>query len=148
MQDFADSEIKLVQRKGSGGKREGAGRKNKAGTNVSFGLQLRNKLVASGFMQDVDGSSLTPLEVILYGVKTYFKLGMLPEAVQCASVAAPFVHPRLSAVAVASTNKELTLSALVEAAINQDKLKTISAPLAPQFAAIDKPITDSIDDLL
>lgn len=70
-----------------GGKRPGAGRPKGARQKVS--RAAREKAAASGVM---------PLEVILEAMRADYEAGKLDEAAAHAEKAAPYLHPRLTAV--------------------------------------------------
>lgn len=86
-----------------GGRREGSGRKTKI--QRAERMRLRDKLTQEGN---------TPLEIIVGYMLQFSKLGKAAEALSCANMAAPYLHPRLAAVAVQTTKTELTLAELIE----------------------------------
>lgn len=91
-----------------GGARKGAGRKpglESIKTRADF-----KRLVAQGE---------TPLEVLLNYMRQAAQKGLAAMAIQCASIAAPYVHPRLAAVAVQGS-VEVTLTQLVESALTRE----------------------------
>lgn len=70
-----------------GGKRPGAGRKKGSATK-------RTRAVADRAAAD----GVTPLEVMLAAMRDHYKAKHLDEAAKIAAAAAPYMHPRLSAV--------------------------------------------------
>lgn len=70
-----------------GGKRSGSGRK-KGGANKKT-AEIANRAALEG---------ITPLEVMLYTMREHFHAGRFDKAAAIAKDAAPYIHPRLSAV--------------------------------------------------
>lgn len=70
-----------------GGKREGAGRKP-GSANIKT-REIADRALSEG---------VTPLEVILEVMRKAHAAGDFDKAVACAAQAAPYVHPRLSAI--------------------------------------------------
>lgn len=73
-----------------GGKRNGSGRKTGAATRRT--RAIADKEAASG--------KIMPLEVMLEAMRAHYDAGRLDEAAEIAQHAAPYLHPRLSAVTV------------------------------------------------
>lgn len=72
-----------------GGKRPGAGRKR-------GGLAKKTTEIAQRAVEQ----GVTPLEVLLKAMTVHYEAGRYDEAAAVAKDAAPYVHPRLSAVQV------------------------------------------------
>lgn len=70
-----------------GGKRKGAGRP--AGSLNQKTREIAEKALADG---------LSPLEVMLTAMRMFYASGDMNQAMEAAAKAAPYVHPRLSAV--------------------------------------------------
>lgn len=84
-------EVENIQEKGThGGARPNAGRK--PGSANLKTREIANKCAELG---------LTPLEVIVKAMIQYWEEGDTENAVKAAKDAAPYIHPRLSAVEVA-----------------------------------------------
>ena len=79
----------------TGGARPGAGRPK--GSKNKKTRELLEMAIASG---------ITPLEVMLHNMRRHFKAGRYDEASTIAAMAAPYLHPRLTASAVALTGKD------------------------------------------
>lgn len=70
-----------------GGKRPGSGRKKGAATKKT--RAIADRAAAEG---------VTPLEVMLAAMRAHYQAERLDEAAKIAREAAPYIHPRLSAV--------------------------------------------------
>lgn len=81
------SEIIQLKPKGRGGARKGAGRKPGSATRKT--REIADKAAAAG---------ITPLEVMLEAMTTLRAAGEYEKAAAVAKDAAPYVHPRLSAI--------------------------------------------------
>jgi hypothetical protein len=88
---------------GHGGRRKGAGRKPGAKTKKT------QEIAARAAEQGV-----TPLEVLLGAMRLYHERGQIALACAAAKDAAPYVHPRLSAVAVGGGGSPVRLEYVVE----------------------------------
>jgi hypothetical protein len=86
----AKMEVENNQEKSWGGARAGAGRK--AGSATLKTREIADKCAQMG---------LTPLEVMVKAMMDYWEEGDRENAVKCAKDAAPYLHPRLSAIEVA-----------------------------------------------
>jgi len=76
----------------SGGHRPGAGRKNGSGT---VRTQKTNEIA-----QKAAGEGAQPLQVMLEAMRSHRDAGNLDKAAAIAATAAPYVHPKKSAIAV------------------------------------------------
>ena len=100
-----------------GGKREGAGRPAGAAT-------VRTREIAERAVLD----GLTPLEVMLFAMRTHADGGDWDKAAEVAKYAAPYIHPRLSSLSVATTGPTVAtatdaeLDALIHAHQMEDRL--------------------------
>lgn len=72
---------------GRGGRRKGAGR-------PLGSLNQKTREIAEKALEE----GLSPLEVMLTAMRMFYAAGDLDQAIEAAAKAAPFVHPRLSAV--------------------------------------------------
>lgn len=77
-------------------------------------------------MAENDINSKTPLDIILCAMSIYWKAQNLEKAIYCANLAAVYVHPKLSAVAMKG-QVELTLSQLIEQSFDKPETKQLSA---------------------
>jgi hypothetical protein len=76
---------------GHGGKRAGAGRK-KGGTSAQSRARREETL------RLINEEGVTPLQVMLEAMRQQYEAGKLVAAAEIAKFAAPYVHPRLSAL--------------------------------------------------
>lgn len=72
-----------------GGKRPGAGRPAGSATRKT-----------SAVARSAASQGITPIQVLLHHMREAHAAGDVAVAVDCATRAAPFIHPRLSAVAI------------------------------------------------
>lgn len=77
-------------RPNTGGKRKGAGRKKSATTRKT--REIADQLAESG--------EVTPLEMMLEAARRHYKAKRWDEAAAIAKDCAPYIHPRLSSVAL------------------------------------------------
>src|SRR5262245_21589036 len=99
---------------GHGGKRAGSGRKPGMVTRKT--RELADRAAEQG---------ISPLEVMIQAMREHYEAGRLQEAAKVAKDAAPYMHPRLSAVAVDMEGDLRVRMELVE------EIVSAPAPLAP-----------------
>lgn len=81
------SDINQTQSKGRGGKRVGAGRKPGSATKKT--REIADRAASQG---------ITPLEVMLGAMQSFWDGGDVEKAASIAKDAAPYMHPRLAAI--------------------------------------------------
>jgi hypothetical protein len=82
-----------------GGKRAGAGRPR--------GSLCKKTLQRQQLLEQAAAGALMPLPLMLDVMRQHFEAGRLAEAVAVAIAAAPFCHPKLSAIEMQVSNAEL-----------------------------------------
>jgi hypothetical protein len=80
-----------------GGKRPGAGRKK--------GSECQKTRARKALAAKAASEGVTPLEVMLHVMRMHFEAGEFDKAAEIAKDAAPYLHPRLSTMAVSGANK-------------------------------------------
>ena|ERR1700679_635946 len=135
---------------GRGGARKGAGRKSHSREYVN---ESRLALIADGTLLDEEGKLFPPVKVLLYAMKHYFKKHLqdetyLDKAAFYANLAAPYVTPKLAALAI-KAEVEHTWSNILEQSFNQET-KNISEQAQNSITseAITTAINESLEDLL
>ena len=93
---------------GHGGKRPGLGRKKGS-------LAKKTREIAARAAEQ----GITPLEVMIRAMRQYLEEGRLDKAAAVAKDAAPYCHPRLSAIAVSGGETPMRLQLIEEIVVVQ-----------------------------
>lgn len=86
---------------GSGGKRQGAGRKKGAGT--------KRTRKTNDLAQQAAGEGVLPLQVMLEAMREAYEAKDLKRAVEIAAQAAPYLHRKLAALTVEGGEKPVEI---------------------------------------